>query len=159
MFIPVPGTTVYTNEAGSTLVPTFPTDADNIFTRVATSTRPPPAGAIVVQTNSSGEASTYFQLGDETDELSQTVTVMAGGSSLIDPRNFRFDAESSTRRPTLSILSGNNQTTDSDGEIEDPLVVVVRKDGNLLPDHSSHIRCTKGNFDEGRMIQQQVVNA
>ena len=145
MFIPVSGTTVYTTTAaGSTLVATFPTAADEIFTRVATSTRPPRAGSIFVQTDSRGEARTYFQLGTATSETSQTVTVGAGGSMLITPPNFRFDAGSSAKRPTLSILSGNNQTTDSDGEIEDPLVVVVRQDGKLKPNEQVTFRTSKG---------------
>ena len=144
-FIPVPGTTVYTiAAAGRTLVTTFPTDADNIFTRVATSTRPPPAGAIFVQTDSRGEASTYFQLGTTETDTSQIVNVTAGGSMLIVPRNFRFDVESGERRPTLSILSGSNQTTDSNGDIEDPLVVAVRKDGNLLPGEQVTFRASNG---------------
>ena len=139
-FVPVPRTTVYTTTAaGSTLAP-----GRTEFTRVATSTRPPPATDIVVQTNSSGEASTYFQLGTTDTETSQTVTVTAGESRLIDPPNFRFDADSGERRPTLSILSGNNQTTNSDGDIEDPLVVAVRKDGNLLPGEQVTFRASKG---------------
>ena len=132
--------------AGSVLAP-----GRTEFTRVATSTRPPPAGGIVVQTDSKGEARTYFQLGTainpqspSSTETSQTVTVTAGGSMLIDPPNFRFDADSGERRPTLSILSGNNQTTDENGDIEDPLVVVVRKDGNLLPDEQVTFRASKG---------------
>ena len=84
MFVPVPGTTVYTTTAaGSALAPGFIE-----FTRVATSTRPPPAGDIVVQTDSRGEASTYFQLGTTETDTSQTVTVMAGGSMLIVPPEF-----------------------------------------------------------------------
>ena len=81
-FIPVLGTTVYTTTAaGSVLAESW-----NAYTRVATSTRPPPNKDIVVQTDSRGEARTYFQLA--TSGASQTVTVMAGGSSLIDPPEF-----------------------------------------------------------------------
>ena len=146
-FIPVPRTTVYTTTpAGSVLA-----DSWSANTRVATSTRPPPNKYIVVQTDSGGEARTYFQLGTAIDpqspsstETSQTVTVTAGGSMLIDPPNFRFDADSGERRPTLSILSGSNQTTDENGDIEDPLVVVVRKDGNLLPDQVVTFRAAEG---------------
>ena len=137
-FIPVPGTTVYTTTAAGSVL----ADSWNANTREATSTRPPAAVDIVVQTDSRGEARTYFQLA--TSGASQTVTVMAGGSSLIDPPNFRFDAESGERRPTLSILSGNNQTTDSDGEIEDPLVVVVRQDDRLKPNELVTFHTSKG---------------
>ena len=110
MFIPVPDTTVYTtNAVGNVLA-----DAYSAFTRVATSTRPAPDEDIVVQTNSRGEASTYFQLGTET---SQTVAVEAGGVRPITPSVFRFDAGGGTRRPTLSIFSGNNQRTDDQGTL------------------------------------------
>ena len=140
LFIPVPRTTVYTTDAtGSTLAA-----ARTDFTRVATSTRPPPAVDIVVQTDSRGEASTYFQLGTTTSETSQTVTVSAGGANLIVPPNFRFNAESGERRPTLSILSGDNQTTDSNGDLDDPLVVVVRQDGRLKPGEEVTFHTSKG---------------
>ena len=137
MFIPVPDTTVYTTNAVGNVLASAYSD----FTRVATSTRPAPGTDIVVQTSSRGEASTYFQLGTET---SQTVEVEAGGVSPIAPALFRFTAESGTRRPTLSILSGNNQRTDSEGDIEDPLIVVVRQGGNLKPNEKVTFRTSKG---------------
>ena len=71
----------------------------------------------------------------------------AGDSDLVVPPNFRFDADSGERRPTLSILSGSNQTTDENGDIEDPLVVVVRKDGNLLPDQVVTFRAAERNIN------------
>ena len=75
-FIPVPGTTVFTTNAlGNTLAP-----ARSEFTRVATSTLPAPGDGIVVETDSRGEARTYFQLGTSTSDPSQTVDVEAGGS-------------------------------------------------------------------------------
>ena len=140
MFIPVPGTTVYTKMAAGIELAAEWTP----YTREATSTRPPPAADIAVQTDSSGEASTYFQLGTTETQTSQTVTVMAAGSELIVPPNFRFDAVSSEKRPTLHILSGNNQTTDSDGDIEDPLIVVVRQDGKIKRDELVTFHTVKG---------------
>ena len=141
MFIPVPGTTVYIDSAGVLLSTITTADPE---TQVATSTRPAPAADIIVQTDSRGEARTYFQLGTTTAETSQTVTVTAGGAGLIVPPNFRFTGESGTRRPTLSIFSGNNQTTDENGDIEDPLVVVVRMGGNLKPSERVEFRTVKG---------------
>ena len=138
MFIPVPGTTVYIASAGTLLPEITAADPE---TQVATSTRPQPAADIIVQTDSRGEARTYFQLGTD---ASQTVTVTAGEAELLVPRNFRFTAEAGTRRPTLSILSGNNQRTDDQGDIEDPLIVVVRKDGSLQPDQIVTFRTSKG---------------
>lgn len=143
MFIPVEGTTVHINATGA-LVGAI---ADSVETQTATATRPMPAGDILVQTDSSGEAKTYFQLGTTTTETSQTVTVMAGGSSLIVPPNFRFTAGAGTRRPTLFILSGNNQRTDENGDIEDPLIVIVRRDGNLIPDEQVTFRTSKGTLE------------
>ena len=137
MFIPVPGTTVYTNANGNELAAEF-----TAFTREATSTRPERDEDIVVQTDSRGEAKTYFQLG--TSGQFQTVTVAAVGSTPIVPRNFRFEAGSGERRPILSILSGNNQRTDDQGDIEDPLIVVVRKDRNLQPGELVTFRTSKG---------------
>ena len=158
MFIPVPGTTVYTTDAaGGTLAAGF-----TAFTREAKSARPPPAGDIVVQTDSRGEARTYFQLGTTTTETSQTVTVSAGGANLIVPPNFRFDAESGAGRPTLSILSGNNQTTDSNGDLDDPLVVVVRQDGRLKPNELVTFHTSKGTLigrnlaDNGDLTSKRV---
>ena len=138
MFIPVPGTTVYTigatgSELASTLTP---------FTTVATATRPGENDVIFVQTDSRGEARTYFRLAGSGED--QSVSVTAGGSTPITPQNFTFTAGSGTRRPILSILSGNNQRTNSDGDIEDPLVVVVRRDGNLQPGHKVTFRTSKG---------------
>ena len=157
-FVPVPGTTVYTTTAaGTTLAAEWTAN-----TRVATSSRPPAAEDIVVQTNSRGEASTYFQLGTTVTETSQTVTVMAGGAGLIVPPNFRFDVESGERRPTLSILSGNNQTTDENGDIDDPLVVVVRQDGRLKPGELVTFHTSKGTLigrneaDDGDVTDKRV---
>ena len=92
-----PGYNVYTTDAvGNVLASAY-----SAFTRVATSTRPAPGTDIVVQTNSRGEARTYFQLGTD---ASQTVNVEAGGVSPIVPALFRFTAESGTRRPTLKYI-------------------------------------------------------
>ncbi len=140
MFIPVPGTTVYINTDG-TLVEAV---AANTNTQVATATRPAPDDDIVVQTDSRGDAQTYFQLGTTSTETRQTVTVTAGGSSLVVPSEFSFTAGASTRRPTLAIFSGNNQRTDENGDTEDPLIVVVRQDGNLIPNQIVTFRTVKG---------------
>ena len=124
VFFPVPGTTVYTSDvAGTTLAGAF---TANPVT--ATSTRPGSGAAIAVQTNSSGQASTYFQLAGT--GASQTVTVAAGGSNLLSP--FRFTERTGTAAnagiPSIEIESGNNQRS-VNGNIEDPLVVVVRRRG------------------------------
>ena len=137
MFIPVPGTTVYTDSTGRALV-----DTRGQYTREATATRPTAGTDIVVQTDSRGEAKTYFQLG--TTPVDQSVTVKVGGESPITPSMFTLEIGSTSRRPTLSILSGNNQRTDEHGELENPLVVVVRQEGHLLPGQLVTFRATRG---------------
>ena len=138
-FIPVPGTTVYLT--GSTWAATY--TADTVTARETY----PAAGAAdaadaakAVQTDSRGEARIYYQLGDAEP---QTVTVIAGGVDPITPSSFRFTEGRDERRPVLSILSGNNQRTDKNGDI-DPLVVVVTQDGNLKPSEQVEFRTKKG---------------
>jgi hypothetical protein len=139
MFIPVPNTTVYVNPAG-VLVDGI--EAGTV-TENATSTSPSAAEDIVVQTDSRGEAKTYFRLGSEVG--TQTVTLTAGGYSPSSPGRFSFEAVAATGRgPTLSILSGNNQRTDADGDISEPLVVVVRQDKALKFNEEVTFYTTKG---------------
>ena len=77
MFIPVSGTTVYTAAVdGNTLTASY-----TAFTVTATSSNPSPGTDIIVQTDSRGEAKTYFQLGTGTNGTTQTVTAMAAGAA------------------------------------------------------------------------------
>ena len=105
----------------------------------------PAAGAAdaakAVQTDSRGEARIYFQLAGS--RTPQVVDVLAGGEDPITPSSFRFTEGRDERRPVLSILSGNNQRTDKNGDI-DPLVVVVTQDGNLKPSEQVEFRTKKG---------------
>ena len=139
-FIPVHGTTVYLT--GSTWAATY--TADTVTARFTARETYPAAGAAnaakAVQTDSRGEARIYYQLGLAE---SQIVTVLAGGEDPITPSSFRFTEGRDERRPVLSILSGNNQRTDKNGDI-DPLVVVVTQDGNLKPSEQVEFRTKKG---------------
>ena len=137
MFIPVPGTTVYTTSA-SVLTGTLTT-----FTTVATATRPKPGVAIRVtnrfQRRSANllPVSRFWRPPDCYCERRWVYTY--------NPSEFlRLQPEGGERRPTLSILSGNNQRTDEHGDIKDALVVVVRKDGNLLPGETVTFATSKG---------------
>ena len=136
MFIPVPGTTVYTTDTGA-LTDTL-TDAITETATVAHGS----AADLIVQTDSRGEAKTYFQLGRTDTETRQRVTVSAGGSQLLTP--FNFNAATGTRKPIIEIFSGNNQRTDQYGQIADPLVVVVRQGGHLKPNEVVEFRAGKG---------------
>ena len=140
-FIPVHGTTVYLDASGD-WADTY--TADTVTARFTARETYPAAGADdaakAVQTDSRGEARIYYQLGDAEP---QTVTVIAGGEDPITPLSFRFTEGKDERRPVLSILSGNNQRTDKNGDI-DPLVVVVTQDGNLKPSEQVEFRTKKG---------------
>ena len=152
MFTPVLGTTVYTTDAGVLAT----TVAEGTTTETAR-TRHGSATDIIVQTDSRGEAKTYFQLGTAADpasptaaEMRQSVEVEAGGSELLTP--FRFEAGTGTRKPVLSILSGNNQRTDENGELENPLVVVVTQNGLLKPDEDVTFRTKKGTVNNSKRV-------
>ncbi|MDE0428074.1 MAG: hypothetical protein OXN25_24735, partial [Candidatus Poribacteria bacterium] len=123
VFFPVSGTTVYTSDIAGTMLATGFT----ANTVVATSTRPGSGGAIAVQTNSSGQVSTYFQLA--ATGASQVVNVTAGGSPLLNP--FRPSGETESGIPSIEIESGSGQRA-VNGNVEDPLVVVVRKGGQRV---------------------------
>ena len=113
-FIPVHGTTVYLDTNGDWAA-TY--TADTVTASSTARETYPAAGdkAKAVQTDSRGEARIYYQLGDKEP---QTVTVKAGGVDPITPSSFRFTEGSDERRPVLSILSGNNQRTDENGDID-----------------------------------------
>ena len=140
-FIPVHGTTVYLDDDGWAGVYT----ANTVTARFTARETYPAAGAVdaakAVQTDSRGEARIYFQLAGS--GTSQVVDVLAGGEDPITPSSFRFTEGRDERRPVLSILSGNNQRTDKNGDI-DPLVVVVTQDGNLKPSEQVEFRTKKG---------------
>ena len=96
-FIPFPDTTVYTTTDSRTLATT---QADE--TRVATSSSPEPSagGALIyVQTDSSGEAKVYYQLGSNEAET-QDVQVMAAGVT----KTFTLDADDDARRASLQMV-------------------------------------------------------
>ena len=141
-FIPVHGTTVYLDTNGGWAA-TY--TADTVTARFTARETYPAAGAAnaakAVQTDSKGEARIYYQLGDAEPQI---VTVIAGGVDPITPSSFRFTEGRDERRPVLSILSGNNQRTDENGDIDDPLVVVVTQDGNLKPSEPVEFRTKKG---------------
>ena len=155
-FIPVHGTTVYLGDddgwAGTYI-------ANTVTARFTARETYPAAGgadaAKAVQTDSRGEARIYFQLAGSGDP--QFVDVIAGGVRPIVPRKFRFTEGRVERRPVLSILSGDNQRTNENADIEDPLVVVVTQDGNLLPDEIVTFRTSKGTITGYPLIDGRVV--
>ena len=102
-FIPFPDTTVYTTTDSRTLATT---QADE--TRMATASSPSPTagGALIyVQTDSSGEAKVYYQLGSDETET-QDVQVMAAGVT----KTFTLDADDDARRASLAMVSMEKAT-------------------------------------------------
>ena len=133
-FLPVSGTTVHV-DATDNWASSF-ADIDDINDPItATSIYPmtddaDPADVddnVVVQADRSGEARVYFQLGG--GEPRQNVTVNAVGAS---QATFRTIGVVASRSASLVLVSGNNQRSDADThDIEDPLVVRVRRAGGF----------------------------
>ena len=140
-FTPVPGKTLYES---------------NGDIRTATSTRPATFDPTAVYTDSKGEAYAYYEFADNADGI-VNVTV-----TLPDTRattTFTPEVEDPTRRPTLAKLSGDNQRTDEEGDIEDPLVVIVKRGGNLKPSEMVTFRTVKGSLvnSEGVGVKRVIV--
>ena len=112
----------------------------------ATSTKPanPVVGKnITVYTDSDGEAYAYYQFAPGATTLTvQIVKVEVTDTTAIT--TFEPEIEARDLRPTLHILSGDKQRTDEDGNLADPLVVVVRRDGRLKPGEQVTFRTSKG---------------
>ena len=133
-FLPVPGTTVHVDDTDNWA--NAHSDIANINDPVtATSLYPKPADAdnnnipdnddVVVQTDRSGDAQVYFQLGSAVGR--QNVTVNSVGAS---QREFRTTAVDASRSASLVVVSGNNQRSDAaTHDVEDPLVVRTRRVG------------------------------
>ena len=134
-FFPVPGTIVFLSEANANKWGMSYEDIDaNIDDPItATSSYPETntAGdAVVVQTDSNGEAKVYFQLGSDTEDR-QAVTVNAVGAA---QKTFRATATAvvSTDASTITIVDGDGQRAAVDEPLDDPLVVLVRDSGGRI---------------------------
>ena len=128
IFIPVSGTTVYTTAAG------ILSGAATAYTTMATSLSPIPRSAgeaIVVQTDAQGNASTYFQF-NSAATAGQVAYIDAQVSGVAPALPFKQTVVTSNRIPTIEIDSGNNQRADSNGELANPLVVLVKNAGQRI---------------------------
>ena len=114
-------------------------------------TGPQPTG-LGVYTDRNGEAKVYYQLGSADNQM--VTATLTSRFTLI--ATFNPTIGSGARRPTLSIVSGNNQRTDENGEIEDTLVVVVKRDGHRLPAHKVVFVARKGVVTVGRTSSKRV---
>ena len=128
MFIPVPGTTVYGNSLA--LLAALP-DPMNTATYSATATTPPKKGSpVFIQTDRSGLAKVYYELGTDT---SQTITATLPGDPFTTEnrptiQNFtaRLGTTGSERVANLEILSGDPQSGEKGKRLKEPLVVIAR---------------------------------
>ena len=125
-FIPVSGTRVYVDTADA-LVATL-ADPLNAATFQATSSKPAPANAIFVQTDSAGLARVYYQL--DTDATTPRVTAALTGSPATGSQVFRATAESGARTASLEIVSGDGQSAAKGAPLANPLVVIARSTAN-----------------------------
>ena len=134
---PVIGTDVYL-ESDNTWADAF---ADIVRTKPATSEVPPALTedtARMVPTDRSGEAQVYLELGDAG---SRRVTVSVGGAT----KMFDVTSATTTDIPALEVFSGNNQRSDSNGKVTDPLVVRVLTSNNQpFPQQTVTFTTTKG---------------
>ena len=131
-FMAVPGETLYIPSGGEL--------------RTATTTRGPnDADPFTAYTDSGGEASVYYEFASDATGIVNVQVGVTG--ALTAEATFQPGVEDTTRRPTLAILSGNNQRTDENGDLEEPLVVVVRQSGRLKPGEQVEFRTVKGTLD------------
>ena len=114
----------------------------------AKSTTAPQATGLDVYTDRNGEVKVYCQLGSETTEADQVITATLT-SRFIVSKMFNPTLGTATKRPTLDKLSGDNQRTDQHGDVDEPLVVIVRRDGNRLPGHNVLFVAGKGTLRSG----------
>ena len=155
-FIPVEGTTVYVNAARTTALSAL--IAGTHQTAQATSTYPIPVvlgGDMLVQTNSSGVAEVYLTLGTPgtgyevyVDAELDTINNANAPATVSLLSMFRHEIQSDVRIPTIEIVSGNNQRADANGDIDNPLVVVVRESRQRIQGESVDFTTNKGFFQQ-----------
>ena len=138
MLIPVPGTKVYVTTTGD-LEMSGTLAATPRLIEVPERNPPDPAMAIFVQTDSSGEAKAYFQMGTPTGTQQVTVTsttmaVRSSTNALLNPP-FLFTALSSQVSAILVIIDGDSQSAEV-GKLVKPLIVRVR---NVYEDRISGV--------------------
>ena len=126
MFIPVPGTRVYTD---ATFDGPGSIDAERPTITVATTTNPRAVNTHRVQTDRNGVAKIYYQL--SFSSVPHTVTADAHGiGTTANPLRATLTATASSsaraRLANLEIVSGNNQRGEKGKYLKDDLVVIVR---------------------------------
>ncbi|MYC40912.1 MAG: hypothetical protein F4X55_07905, partial [Candidatus Dadabacteria bacterium] len=116
------GVTFTTSATGAAFIP-IPSIPQTMYTF-----DPSTPQTITVETNNSGVAETYYQLGSSAGM--ETITAAAAGVTRSDL--LTATAESITSVPNIEIVSGNNQRTDKSGDLENSLVVKVTRRGQRI---------------------------
>ena len=152
-FIPFPGETVYVQTDERALATTIANSAKTI---PATSTTPEPTATdsnvpIYVQTDSSGGAKTYYQLGETGGTHDVTVSA-AGGTATI----FAYEGTTGgVRQANLEIVSGNPQSGAKGKNLDSPLVVIARSTaGYRIPNVVIQFRTVTGILSPVRGTEQ-----
>ena len=132
MFIPIPGTIVYgSGNALTQTIPDFnaiPLVNNTDDTTTVTANQPNAGAAIFVQTDRSGVAQVYYQLGGTVGAHQVTANLYRTPTTISE--TFDATAVDASRSASLVIVSGNNQSSDPDThDVDDPLVVRVRRPG------------------------------
>ena len=144
MFIPVPGTEVYTDAADALADPL------NAEVTPATASNPAPAaGPIYVRTDSRGEARIYYQVGTGVaggpPDARMITATLACAPTTIDA-TFNVGGVSD-RAAKLEIVSGDNQRASKGDSLGNPLVVQVRDlSGHRIPHILLQFRSITGTF-------------
>ena len=163
MFIPVPGTEVYGNSTALLNTLVTPLGPMNTATYTATATTPPKKGTpVFIQTDRSGLAKVYYELGTDTTQTTQTIEATLVGDPLttIDrptKKDFtaRLGTAGSTRVANLEIVSGNPQSATKGKLLTNPLVVIARSTADYrIPNVVIQFRANTGTLSLHGLTEQ-----
>ena len=154
MFIPVPGTMVYGTAAALAAAVSDPV---NGMVYAATSTVPPKkASPVFVQTDRSGLAKVYYELGTDTTQMI-TANLVGVLPSLYVSKSFTasLGGTGSTRVANLEIVSGNPQRAAKAKQLDAPLVVIARSTaGFRIPNVVIQFRTNTGILSRHGLTQK-----
>ena len=144
VFIPFPGTTVYVAPGTNALVSTAETATKEFIAE--SSKHREGAGAMMVKTDSSGEAKVYYAFAAGTPTRDYTISpgLMYNPAVTAD---FTATAATAgnTRTANLEIVSGNPQSGAKGKNLDSPLVVIARSTGgHRIPDVIIQFRTVTG---------------
>ena len=149
-FIAVPGTTVY---AQNPTVSPFST---------STLTTPLPAQEIYIQTDNSGLAKVYYQLGATASTTLGDIKInasLAGHTHPYISKEFSATGTTDSRTASLVILSGDSQSGTKGNNLANSLVVIARSTaGHRIPNVVIQFRSITGTFRPNIGTQQPEID-